>query len=100
MSRSNADIMVDGIEFDIERIGRESTDRWFELNISVEESTRGTPNHEFRKILQPGGRSNLTNELIENALQSWSEAHPEYTISEFGLSEGCVARIGRRNDDV
>lgn len=95
MSDTTGDITVDGKEFAVERVARDKTDVWFELNISVEESTEGTPKHEFSQILEPGGRSDLTDELIESVLRQWAEYHPEYTIEGFGISEGRVARNGR-----
>jgi hypothetical protein len=91
---TDGDITVDGKAFNVERVARGKTDVWFELTISVEESRKGTPKHVFKKILEPGGRSDLTDEYIQSVLRQWAESHPEYTINGFGISEGRVARNG------
>lgn len=98
----NADIEIDGKEFVVDKIARDKSDLWFTINIGVEESQKGTPHHEFSMVVQPGGRSALTDEYLENKLQKWSDHHPEYTIKEFGVDEGRIARVGepleRRQD--
>lgn len=94
----DADIEIDGKEFVVDKVNRRKTDIWFVINISVEESRKGTPNHEFEMVVQPGGRSALTDEYIEGKLQKWADHHPEYTIKEFGIDEGRIARIGEPID--
>lgn len=95
---SDPDIEVDGMGFEVEKFGRERHAPAFEVSIQVEESRRGTPNHEFRKVVQPGGRNALTDEYLETKLQKWADAHPDYTIEAVGVTELLSARTCERID--
>lgn len=90
-----SDVVVDGRGFDVEHIGQDRYSPTFELRVMVEESRGETPEHEFRKVLEPGGRSDLTDEYVEKVVQKWSDGHEDFTVEAFAVEELSPARVGR-----
>lgn len=89
------DISVGGLEYEIEKRGRDRIPPSYVLHINAAGPTEDYQDHEFRRVLKVGSRSSLTDEVIEDALQKWREHRPDLTVLDFWVEEEHIARIGR-----
>jgi hypothetical protein len=86
-------IEVGGDTFEVERLSKARFEPSFILSIKLDNPSEvDFPDHETQKVLNVGRRRELTDDYLEERVQTWQGRHPEAVIKGFGVTEEWPAR--------